>query len=109
MRFARADDLAEHAALEAQLELGPRTPPSLRLADAGRIGQKLLTAFAQQGETQAIGGANHKIEGFFRACSEAGLTGKQGGLIPQANEKNLSIRPDVADAIAAGKIGRAHV
>jgi predicted ATP-dependent protease len=57
----------------------------------------------QQGETQAIGGANHKIEGFFRTCSERGLTGTQGVLIPAANEVNLALRPEIADAIGAGQ------
>lgn len=57
----------------------------------------------QQGDTQAIGGANHKIEGFFRTCRSAGLTGRHGVLIPAANEQNISVRPDVAEAVAAGQ------
>jgi predicted ATP-dependent protease len=32
----------------------------------------------QKGEVQAIGGVNHKIEGFFDCCRVKGLTGKQG-------------------------------
>ena len=57
----------------------------------------------QQGETQAIGGANHKIEGFFRTCAERGLTGTQGVLIPASNEINLGLRPEIADAVASGQ------
>ncbi|MBM3571856.1 MAG: hypothetical protein FJX52_05765 [Alphaproteobacteria bacterium] len=57
----------------------------------------------QQGETQAIGGAHHKVEGFFRTCHERVLTGTQGVLIPTANEINLALRPDVVAAMSAGQ------
>jgi predicted ATP-dependent protease len=57
----------------------------------------------QRGESQAIGGAHHKIEGFFRSCVEGdGLTGNQGVVIPAANEKNLILRDEVAAAVAEG-------
>lgn len=57
----------------------------------------------QRGEAQAIGGAHHKIEGFFRTCRENGpLTGSQGAVVPVSNEKNLILRDDVAAAVAAG-------
>ena len=36
----------------------------------------------QMGQVQAIGGANEKIEGYFDLCTERGLTGEQGVLIP---------------------------
>ncbi len=58
----------------------------------------------QRGDAQAIGGAHHKIEGFFRCCLEAGdLTGEQGVVVPRANEKNLILRDDVSDAVATEK------
>ena len=57
----------------------------------------------QAGEVQAIGGANQKIEGFFRACSERGLTGNQGAMVPAANERNLTLMDDIAAAVAAGQ------
>jgi len=58
----------------------------------------------QRGDAQAIGGAHHKIEGFFRTCRENGdLTGSQGVVVPLANEKNLILRDDVAEAVAAGR------
>lgn len=58
----------------------------------------------QRGEAQAIGGAHHKIEGFFRACVEAGgLTGTQGAVVPAANEANVVLDDDVAEAVAAGR------
>ncbi|MBC6440980.1 MAG: AAA family ATPase [Rhodospirillales bacterium] len=53
----------------------------------------------QAGEVQAIGGANHKIEGFFRSCAEAGLTGKQGAIIPVSNERNLILKNEVVEAM----------
>jgi len=56
----------------------------------------------QKGEVQAIGGVNHKIEGFFDVCLAAGLTGRQGVLIPQANVGDLMLRPDVVQAAADG-------
>ncbi|MGE0822224.1 MAG: Lon protease family protein [Candidatus Binatia bacterium] len=57
----------------------------------------------QWGEVQAIGGANEKIEGFFDVCRARGLTGSQGVLIPDANVRNLVLRPDVVEAIAQGQ------
>lgn len=58
----------------------------------------------QLGDAQAIGGAHHKIEGFFRTCADnGGLTGEQGVAVPRANERNLVLRDDVAEAVGAGK------
>ncbi len=56
----------------------------------------------QVGNAQVIGGANFKIEGFFRACKERGLTGTQGAIVPATNERNLTLRDDVLEAIEAG-------
>ncbi|TET32898.1 MAG: ATP-binding protein [Planctomycetota bacterium] len=52
----------------------------------------------QQGEAQAIGGVNEKIEGFFDVCMSRGLTGKQGVIIPEANVEDLMLRRDVVEA-----------
>jgi len=57
----------------------------------------------QRGEIQPIGGAQHKIEGFFHVCQARGLTGEQGVVIPHQNVKNLMLRPEVAQACAEGK------
>ncbi len=57
----------------------------------------------QFGEIQAIGGVNEKIEGFFAACSIAGLTGDQGVLIPADNLLDLCVSERVVAACAAGK------
>ncbi len=57
----------------------------------------------QNGEVQAIGGVNFKVEGHFDVCRLEGLTGEQGAMIPQANVHNLMLRPDVVEAVKAGK------
>ena len=55
----------------------------------------------QRGQTQAVGGVHYKVEGFFRTCIEAGgLTGSQGVVLPAANEANLVLRDEVAEAVA---------
>jgi ATP-dependent Lon protease len=57
----------------------------------------------QQGDVQAIGGVNHKIEGFFDVCRIKGLTGTQGVMMPDSNVEDLMLREDILDAVAAGK------
>ena len=57
----------------------------------------------QRGKIQAIGGVNHKIEGFFEVCRSQGLTGKQGVMIPKANERHLMLHEDVITAVNAGQ------
>jgi predicted ATP-dependent protease len=56
----------------------------------------------QFGEVQAIGGVNEKIEGFFKLCDERGLTGKQGVIVPRANQNNLLLGEEVIAAVEAG-------
>jgi len=55
------------------------------------------------GQVQPIGGVNEKIEGFFDACQQSGLTDDQGVLIPSANVDNLMLRQDVIDAVDQGQ------
>jgi lon-related putative ATP-dependent protease len=57
----------------------------------------------QQGDIQAIGGVNEKIEGFFDVCRIQGLTGSQGVLIPASNVEDLMLREDILEAVAAKK------
>jgi lon-related putative ATP-dependent protease len=57
----------------------------------------------QNGEVQAIGGVNEKIEGYFEVCSALGLTGEQGVVIPQSNADNLMLKESVVEAIRQGK------
>ena len=60
----------------------------------------------QRGDIQAIGGVNHKIEGFYDCCRAKKLTKKQGVMIPESNVKDLMLRKDVVEAV---KKGRFHV
>ena len=57
----------------------------------------------QRGMVQAIGGVNHKIEGFFAVCRAQGLTGEQGVMIPKSNERHLMLHEDVIEAVNAGQ------
>lgn len=57
----------------------------------------------QRGQLQAVGGIDRKIEGFFAACKLTGLTGTQGVAIPAANVRNLMLRQEVVEAVAAGQ------
>jgi predicted ATP-dependent protease len=57
----------------------------------------------QQGEVQAIGGVNEKIEGFYDVCRIKGLSGTQGVIMPHTNVEDLMLREDILDAVAAEK------
>ncbi|MBN1570453.1 MAG: AAA family ATPase [Acidobacteria bacterium] len=57
----------------------------------------------QNGQIQPIGGVNQKIEGYFDVCKAIGLTGDQGVMIPLQNVRNLMLRKDVVEAVAAGR------
>lgn len=88
-------DSASTAELCALLSALSNLPISQSIAVTGSINQN--------GEVQAIGGVNEKIEGFFDVCRERGLTGKQGVIIPKANQRNLMLRHDVVEAVEKGK------
>jgi predicted ATP-dependent protease len=60
-------------------------------------------AVNQHGEVLPVGGINEKIEGFFRICATAGLTGGQGVLIPQRNRRHLMLGSEVTQAVAQGR------
>jgi AAA domain/Lon protease (S16) C-terminal proteolytic domain len=64
-------------------------------------------AVGQYGEIQAIGGVNHKIEGFWEIVHKRRCLGEKpecphgyGVLIPAANAQDLMLRPEVAESIA---------
>ena len=57
----------------------------------------------QNGEVQAIGGVNYKIEGHYDVCRLKGFSAGQGVMIPRANVRNLMLRGDVVAAVRAGK------
>ncbi len=88
-------DSASSAELYAVLSSIGGVPIKQNIAVTGSVNQK--------GEVQPIGGVNYKIEGFFKACKDKGLTGDQGVVIPQQNVVNLMLRDEVLDAVKAGK------
>ena len=88
-------DSASAAELCALLSALSELPLKQNLAVTGSVNQ--------QGEIQAIGGVNEKIEGFFDICQARGLTGDQGVIIPAANKKHLMLKADVVQAIESGE------
>jgi len=88
-------DSASSTELYAILSSLSEMPIKQGIAVTGSVNQK--------GEVQAIGGVNHKIEGFFELCHKRGLTGEQGVLIPYTNVRDLVLKEKVIDAVKAGK------
>jgi predicted ATP-dependent protease len=60
----------------------------------------------QQGQLQAVGAVNEKIEGFFDVCVAGSLSGAQGVVIPSSNRHHLMLRDRVVEA---ARQGRFHV
>jgi lon-related putative ATP-dependent protease len=68
-----------------------------------RQGIAITGSVNQKGAVQAVGGVNEKIEGFFEVCRIKGLTGRQGVVIPKANEQNLMLKKEVVEAVRKKK------
>ena len=60
-------------------------------------------AIDQMGNVLVVGAVNEKIEGFFDACRDLGMTGGQGVIIPRANAGDLMLREDLVEACTAGQ------
>jgi lon-related putative ATP-dependent protease len=88
-------DSASSAELYALLSALSGIPIRQSLAVTGSVNQ--------EGQVQAIGGVNEKVEGFFDLCKARGLTGEQGVLIPASNVRHLMLRRDVVEAVKSGK------
>ena len=89
-------DSASSTELYAVLSALAELPLRQDLAVTGSVNQR--------GEVQVIGGVNYKVEGFFDVCRLGeGLTGSQGVLIPNGNQKDLMLRTDVVEAVRAGR------
>jgi len=67
-----------------------------------RQGIAVTGSVNQHGRIQPVGGVTHKVEGFYHTCKAMGLTGKQGVIIPKANEQNLVLKDEVIDAVREG-------
>ncbi|MCY3959905.1 MAG: AAA family ATPase [Chloroflexi bacterium] len=65
-------------------------------------GMAVTGSVNQHGRVQAVGGVTQKIEGFYDLCASQRLSGRQGVLIPASNVRNLTLRWDVAGAVADG-------
>ena len=113
-RFAADLPLTLHASLVFEQSYGPVEGDSASAAELYALLSALSClpikqSFAvtgsvnQMGQVQPIGGVNEKIEGFFDACQQSGLTGDQGVLIPRANVDNLMLRQDAIDAVDQGQ------
>jgi len=89
-----AGDSASSTELYCLLSALSGVPIKQGIAVTGSVNQK--------GEVQAIGGVNHKIEGFFDVCTQRGLNGEQGVMIPASNVQHLMLRLDVVEAVANG-------
>ncbi|MFZ7110565.1 MAG: Lon protease family protein [Desulfatiglandales bacterium] len=88
-------DSASSTEIYALLSSLSGVPIKQNIAVTGSVNQK--------GEVQAIGGVNHKIEGFYDCCKKAGLTGSQGVMIPKSNIRDLMLRKDVVEAVQKGQ------
>jgi len=88
-------DSASSTEIYAILSSLSRIPLKQSIAVTGSVNQ--------QGEIQPIGGVNEKIEGFYDVCRSRRLSGHQGVMIPHQNVADLLLRPDVIEAVKAGK------
>ena len=88
-------DSASSTELYALLSSLAEVPIRQDIAVTGSVNQK--------GEVQPIGGVNEKIEGFYLCCKHSGLTGDQGVMIPEANVKDLMLKPEIITAVEDGK------
>ncbi len=56
----------------------------------------------QNGQVQAVGGINEKIEGFFDVCTLASSAKRNGIIIPASNVKHLMLKEEVLEAVKSG-------
>jgi predicted ATP-dependent protease len=113
-RYARQHPLSLSASLVFEQNYGGVEGDSASMAELcallSAVGELPLTqslamtgSVNQHGQAQPIGGVNEKIEGFFEVCMARGLSGEQGVIIPASNRRNLMLRPEVVEAVAAGQ------
>jgi predicted ATP-dependent protease len=88
-------DSASGAELASLLSALSGKPINLSYAFTGAV--------SQSGAVMAVGGVNHKIEGFFEVCRRRKLTGNQGVILPADNVVNLMLKDEVVQAVEDGK------
>src|SRR5207247_4649213 len=74
-------DSASSTELYAILSALAELPVKQNLAVTGSVNQ--------EGEVQAIGGVNEKIEGIYQTCKVKALKGAEAVIIPKTNTKHL--------------------
>jgi predicted ATP-dependent protease len=113
-RFGSSRPLSLHARLVFEQSYGGVEGDSASLAEAcallSAIAQRPLRqslavtgSINQHGIVQVIGGVNQKIEGFFEACCQRGLTGSQGVIVPADNVPHLMLSEEVVSAVERGR------
>lgn len=88
-------DSASLAELYALLSSIANVPIAQNFAVTGSINQN--------GDVQAIGGVNEKIEGFFDVCKLRDKNFKASVIIPYTNIKNLMLKEEVLKAVRDGQ------
>ncbi|NEZ03260.1 AAA family ATPase [Wenzhouxiangella sp. XN201] len=58
----------------------------------------VIGALDARGQVIGVDHVNERVEGFFEACKHVGLTGKQGVIIPAANQNRLALDKSVVKA-----------
>ena len=87
-------DSASSTAVYALLSAIAEVPLRQDIAVTGSVNQ--------MGQIQPVGGIAEKVEGFYRICRKAGLTGTQGVMVPKQNIVNLTLSREVLEAIRTG-------
>ncbi|WP_375176547.1 Lon protease family protein [Marinobacter mobilis] len=109
-RFAVTDPMHLSASITFEQNYGEVDGDSASLAELCALLSSLsgvpirqdlaLTGSVNQfGQIQPIGGANEKVEGFFKTCQLTEFTGTQGVLVPSTNVQNLMLDAEVLQAV----------
>lgn len=53
----------------------------------------------QLGQLQPVGGISEKIMGYYSICSQKGLNGSQGVIVPSLNRNNLMLPKEICQAV----------
>ncbi len=113
-RYAKNQPLSLHASLVFEQSYGGIEGDSASMAELCALLSALANVPVKQslaitgsvnqlGESQAIGGVNEKIEGFYDVCQTMGTTKGQGVLIPVSNVQHLMLREDVRQSADKGE------
>jgi len=60
-------------------------------------------AVDMKGNILAVGGVEEKIRGFWELCTERGLTGEQGVILPESNVADLMLDPEILQDMRSGR------